>query len=67
MIMTRFPCKDCENRKPGCHSVCEQYLTVLKEHQKKKDFIYAKKKINRDMAGYYRALDKSIKGRRKEQ
>ena len=20
------PCKDCPDRKPGCHSVCERYL-----------------------------------------
>lgn len=23
--MTDSPCKDCPDRKPGCHTVCERY------------------------------------------
>ena len=27
------PCKDCQERKIGCHSDCEKYLEYLKLHK----------------------------------
>lgn len=28
------PCKDCPDRKSGCHSVCEKYITYRVELEK---------------------------------
>lgn len=32
--MVKPPCKDCKDRKVGCHSVCEKYINFQKEHEK---------------------------------
>ena len=31
------PCKDCENRSPGCHGRCETYLAYAEERRKISD------------------------------
>lgn len=41
-------CKDCPDRKVGCHSTCEGYL----KRCKKRDEINAKKKEERGMYAY---------------
>jgi len=33
MCNVNFPCKDCTDRHVGCHSTCEPYLKIKKEHQ----------------------------------
>ena len=30
-----FPCKDCGDRKVGCHSTCEKYTTAKAVYEKK--------------------------------
>lgn len=30
-----YPCKDCQNRHPGCHSECEDYISVRTEHNRR--------------------------------
>lgn len=32
--MNTPPCKDCSDRKVGCHSSCENYVGWTKEHDK---------------------------------
>ena len=32
--MKQAPCKGCERRKPGCHSVCEDYLEFASYREK---------------------------------
>lgn len=32
----RAPCKDCADRKVGCHSVCSRYLAWREEHEAEK-------------------------------
>ena len=31
-----IPCKDCENRKVGCHGNCQKYAAYQRENEKKK-------------------------------
>lgn len=33
------PCKDCEDRCVGCHSICERYKEFVSEYEKVKKFI----------------------------
>lgn len=40
------PCKDCQDRVLGCHSVCEKYKTFLVENEKRKEAIWKDKEIN---------------------
>lgn len=32
--MTKAPCKDCPDRKAGCHTVCKKYLEWQKVHDR---------------------------------
>lgn len=41
---TKSPCYECENRKPGCHDHCEEFLTFQKKHIEEVQAIKAKKK-----------------------
>lgn len=53
------PCRDCENRVPGCHSKCEQY----QEYQKKcKE---SRNKAKDELAGYYILMGQISRSRRK--
>lgn len=29
----KAPCKDCEDREPGCHSKCEKYIEYSKDRE----------------------------------
>ena len=29
----RSPCKDCPDRKLGCHSICEKYIEYTKQNE----------------------------------
>lgn len=54
MHQIKSVCKDCQDRKPGCHGVCEKYINARKELDDKKssfsynvivaDYIYHSKK-----------------------
>lgn len=41
-------CKDCHNRKVGCHSTCEEYKKFLQENEEWKKMIGSEKE--REMA-----------------
>ena len=34
--MKNVPCKDCTDRKVGCHADCESYKKCIKEHNEAK-------------------------------
>ncbi len=55
------PCQDCENRKVGCHSTCDAYITYLKKHRE----IRKKEARNNDYVGFrYMVVEDSFKRRR---
>lgn len=33
--MNMNPCKNCKDREPECHAICEKYITWQAEHQEK--------------------------------
>ena len=41
-------CKDCvaPKRYPGCHAVCQEYITAKAEHERRKEEYYRDDKIN---------------------
>lgn len=39
-----FQCKDCQDRKPGCHSTCESYIREKKIRNERAEMIREKKK-----------------------
>lgn len=52
-------CKDCSNRKVGCHSHCEVYIKDKEEHDKEQDDIRKERAINqyvRDRLVMYRPI-----------
>ena len=49
-----WPCRDCYNRKPGCHSVCERYIAHKKLVGKEIDNERANRDIE-DMVTNYEA------------
>ena len=45
--MKQQPCKkDCPDRKRGCHSTCEKYLTFRKNRLEELEFIHKEKERN---------------------
>ena len=64
--MNKAPCKDCPDRKVGCHSTCEKYLEFRKERdelnetiQKQRDKEYA------EFTRYMQALKEKQKQHKK--
>lgn len=51
--MRAFPpiCKDCENRKVGCHDYCAAYLKTKTEYDRRADEERKLKKYERDING----------------
>ena len=54
--MADYPCKDCEERKLGCHSACEKYLAVKAEKARVREalqeehlFVRARKKRRKNV------------------
>lgn len=37
MIVMDFPCKNCKNRKAGCHGSCVEYKTAKADYEKAKE------------------------------
>ena len=65
-------CKDCDNRYPGCHGSCPEYLAqraeydkLREEYKKKRDIddgIYYQRTLN-----VYKAIKKRQKGKKGDQ
>lgn len=41
-----FPCKECKERKVGCHSTCSKYLKSKMENDKRLEKLYKERNIN---------------------
>ena len=50
--MGTFTCKNCPDRKVGCHSVCEKHIKEQAEHARIKAIADRNKSIERDHLGY---------------
>lgn len=50
--MLNPPCKNCPDRRVGCHSVCERYL----EFKTKRDRIIAKRRAEMNLEDDYRRV-----------
>lgn len=48
MKYTSSPCKDCKDRKLGCHSVCDKYIEYSKQNEK----IYKERRLNQDLISH---------------
>ena len=50
MVKFQPVCRDCENRKVGCHNECQTYLDTKREYERKRDeerkIKYAEQKID---------------------
>jgi hypothetical protein len=57
----KAPCKDCPNRKVGCHSTCEKYLDYRKEVDKINKIKFAEKEQRRFITEHNFALSKRTK------
>ena len=47
--MAQPSCKDCIERKPGCHALCESYQNFAKERREELDRIRKIKDAERDV------------------
>jgi hypothetical protein len=59
--MNKAPCKNCPNRKVGCHSTCQKYLDFRKEVDKINKIKFAEKEQRRLIAEHNFALSKRTK------
>ena len=48
-----FPCRDCLERKVGCHCTCQKYIDVKADYQKQADMVMERHNIE-DMADDFR-------------
>lgn len=44
----RVPCKDCPDRKLGCHSICEKYIKYAEENKKAREMEAQQKSVQND-------------------
>jgi hypothetical protein len=61
--MNKAPCKDCPDRKVGCHSTCEKYILFRKERDELNEKIYKQKEAG--YAEYCRNM-KALKEKQKQ-
>lgn len=52
MALTKFPCKDCPDRKPACQSHCEKYLSAKEVHEKQREQIRKMKAAENDVGSF---------------
>ena len=50
--MVTAPCKDCADRKMGCHSICEKYKEFKKISEEEKRIIDKKRREYNDVLGF---------------
>lgn len=49
-------CKDCPDRRVGCHSICQRYIEQSEQHKKKRE------EIQKQKDAYSAQLDRKIDG-----
>ena len=47
-----YPCRNCEERKVGCHSSCEKYKKTKAAHDKEAAEVRCIKKCEQDVRGF---------------
>lgn len=57
------PCKDCEKRKVGCHSTCEDYGKFVAYNEERKRAIRLDREIEVQQCDRYRRYEKYKRGR----
>lgn len=57
LIASQFPCRECSERYPGCHSECKAYLEVKANHDRKKE-AYLKDVAREGMLTTYQLKEK---------
>jgi ribosomal protein S4 len=60
--MNKAPCKDCPDRKVGCHSTCKKYLAFRQERIELNKKIYKQKEAEyAEFSRYMKALKEKQK------
>lgn len=54
-MITTMPCKNCCDRKTGCHGVCQKYIEAMKKRNEEKQAIRKMKKVDSQVYGYLAA------------
>lgn len=58
-------CKDCQDRKVGCHGSCEKYLAVKKDHDEKRIKAYELRRQDREIGDMRCETHEKIKKRKR--
>lgn len=53
-MIVQAPCKDCADRKLGCHSTCEKFKTYEKQRDAEKILIREQRNYGAEHTGYLR-------------
>ena len=61
----KYPCKDCPDRKVGCHSTCEAFLKAKANADKIGESIYQKRSKESEISNY--VVDRAIRIRKDSQ
>lgn len=61
MLSSSIPCRNCKDRKVGCHSTCERYKEFTEINEKRKEEIRQDKEINNLINGYNKAKASGLK------
>lgn len=48
--LAKFPCKDCGNRKIGCHDTCKEYQDAKKKQEELRELA---EKQRKEMGGWW--------------
>ena len=59
------PCKDCQEREPGCHDRCEKYQEFQKKNAAERDRRYRENEVDRYIGEKYDKAARKARGRRK--
>lgn len=60
--MGKAPCKNCEFRAVGCHSVCEKYIEYKRKNDEEREEAYEAKQIARVIDVYVlKGVEKTVK------
>lgn len=59
-----FPCKDCEDRSVGCHSICQKYIAAKEKVEQEKKNPKAEQALNVQIELYKRDTIRKVQQRR---
>lgn len=61
MSNTKVPCKDCKNRKIGCHSTCDEYKAFSEYNKKKLEEKHNAQAVTAVLNGYNKNKQGGVK------